>query len=87
MILKTLTHDHGGSDCWNWYDNIESASAYFNFESDMACIEIKFRDSDSTITVGLTEPAYLCNDQGQTIEKLFPKRIEQNARQELDLVE
>lgn len=80
MILKTLTHDHGESDCWNWYDNIESASAYFDEGADMACVSIKFKGSDPAIVIGLKDAAYLCNDQGQTIEKLLPKRIEQNAK-------
>lgn len=30
MILKTLTHDHGSSDVWNYYDNITAASVYYD---------------------------------------------------------
>lgn len=72
MILKTLTHDHGESDCWNWYDNIESASAYYNEESDVTCVELKFKGLTELITLAISGPAYLCNDDGQTIEKLYP---------------
>lgn len=83
MILKTLTHDHGESDCWNWYDNIETASAYYDEAADLACISIKFKDSDSFITIGLADVAYLCNDQGQTIERLLPKKITQDVQNQL----
>lgn len=83
MILKTLTHDHGLGDCWNWYDNIESASAYFDEGSDMSCIRIKFKDSDASITIGITDVAYLCNDQGQTIERLLPKKTIKDVEKQL----
>lgn len=74
MILKTLTHDRGQSDCWNWYDNIESASAYFDESADEACIALRFKDSSEEIVIAITDIAYLCNDHGQTIEKLLPKK-------------
>lgn len=83
MILKTLTHDHGESDCWNWYDNIETASAYFDKEADMSCISIKFKGTDSSIVIGLTDVAYLCNDQGQTIERLLPKKTMKDVQKQL----
>lgn len=72
MILKTLTHDRGSGDCWNFYDNIESASVFYNESAKMSCIAIKQRDLDSEICIGLNDIAYLCNDSGQTIEKLKP---------------
>lgn len=72
MILKTLTHDRSSGDCWNFYDKIKSASVFYNEESDMSCIAIKFENSDAEICIGLTDVAYLCNDVGQTIEKLRP---------------
>lgn len=74
MILKTLTHDHGNRDVWNWYDNIDSASAYFDEESQMAVVSIHFRDIDANIAVAITDVAFLCNDNGQTIEKLTAYR-------------
>lgn len=76
MILKTLTHDRGQSDCWNWYDNIESASAYFDESADEVCIALRFKGSSEEIVVAITDIAYLCNDRGQTIEKLLPKKRE-----------
>lgn len=72
MILKTLTHDRGSSDCWNYYDNIESASVFFHEGAKMSCIAVRFKGADSDVVLGLTDVAYLCNDKGQTIEKLRP---------------
>ena len=72
MILKTLTHDRGSSDCWNYYDNIESASVFFDEGSQLSCIAVHFKGTDSEVVLGLTDTAYLCNDKGQTIEKLRP---------------
>lgn len=81
MILKTLTHDRSSSDCWNYYDNIESASVFFDEGSQMSCIAVRFKGEDSEVVLGLTDTAYLCNDKGQTIEKLRPsvKQMENNA--------
>lgn len=72
MILKTLTHDRGSSDCWNYYDNIESASVFFDEGSKMSCVAVRFKGADNDVVLGLTDVAYLCNDRGQTIEKLRP---------------
>lgn len=72
MILKTLTHDHGKADCWNYYDNIENASVYFDEPSGMVCISVHFKGSASDVIIAINDEAYLCNDKGQTIEKLFP---------------
>lgn len=80
MILKTLTHDRGSSDCWNFYDKIESASAFYNEESSMSCIAVKFENSDEEVCIGLNDVAYLCNDMGQTIEKLRPAVKKQDYR-------
>lgn len=72
MILKTLTHDRGSGDCWNFYDNIESVSVFYDEKTAMSCVSVKFKNADSDICIGLTDVAYLCNDAGQTIEKLRP---------------
>lgn len=72
MILKTLTHDRGNSDCWNYYDNIESASSFYDEGAKMACVAINFKGSDAEVILALSDVAYLCNDEGQTIERLRP---------------
>ena len=72
MILKTLTHDHGDSDVWNWYDNIESASAYYDEASGESVVSVRFKDATADVVLVINEVAYLCNDDGKTIEKLRP---------------
>lgn len=72
MILKTLTHDKSSSNCWNYYDNIESASVYFDEGAKMACVAVRFRGTDADVVLALSNVGYLCNDKGQTIEKLMP---------------
>ena len=72
MILKTLTHDHGCSDTWNYYDNIESASVYFDEGCGETVVALKFKDTPGFITLAITDVAYLCNDEGKTIERLRP---------------
>lgn len=72
MILKTLTHDHGESDVWNYYDNVESASVYYDNNIDEAVVSVRFKNTDSDVVIAITEVAYLCNDNGKTIEKLQP---------------
>ena len=86
MILKTLTHDRGSSDCWNYYDNIESASVYFDEDAQMSCVAVRFKGADSDVVLGLSEVAYLCNDRGQTIEKLRPA-VKQTESAEVHTVE
>lgn len=72
MILKTLTHDHGESDVWNYYDNVESASVYYDENIEEAVVSVRFKNTDADIVIVITEVAYLCNDEGETIEKLRP---------------
>lgn len=72
MILKTLIHDRGTSDCWNFYDNIESASTYYDENSHSSCVAIRYKGASSAVVISITETAYLCNDQGKTIEVLRP---------------
>ena len=86
MILKTLTHDRGSSDCWNYYDNIESASVYFDEDAQMSCVAVRFKGADSDVVLGLSEVAYLCNDRGQTIEKLRPAVKQTESAEVLSLI-
>lgn len=72
MILKTLTHDRSSSDCWNFYDNIESASVYYDERIDASCIAVRYKGVDSDVVLVIQDVAYLCNNTGKTIEKLVP---------------
>ena len=82
MILKTLTHDRGNGDCWNYYDNIESASVFYDEKSKMACVAVMLKDVGSEIVLALNDVAYLCNDRGQTIERLRPAVQDEETKPE-----
>lgn len=86
FFKQGLTHDRGSSDCWNYYDNIESASVYFDEDAQMSCVAVRFKGADSDVVLGLSEVAYLCNDRGQTIEKLRPA-VKQTESAEVHTVE
>lgn len=73
MILKTLTHDRGESGCWNYYSNVESASVFIDDTSKNRCVAVRFKDAKEEVIVVLTNDAYLCNDRGETIERLYGK--------------
>lgn len=70
MILKTLTHDRGTSDCWNYYSGVQTASVFYNEEANMTCVAISGASFEGEVVVSITGPAYLCTDSGQTIEKV-----------------
>lgn len=70
MILKTLTHDRGNSDVWNWYDGVVSASAYYDEKTGSAVVAVRFKGAEADVIIAITDEAYLCNDEGQTIERL-----------------
>ena len=71
MILKTMTHDRGNSDVWNWYDGVTSASAYYDEEAKLPVVSVRFKDAGADVVLALTEQTYLCNDEGKTIERLL----------------
>ena len=71
MILKILTHDRGNSDVWNWYDGVTSASAYYDDNAKLPVVAVRFKDADVDVVIALTEEAYLCNDEGRTIDRLL----------------
>lgn len=74
MILKTLTYVKGDEPCWNFYDNISSASVYFDVENEMSCVKIIYKDMADPVTIAIANVAYLCNNEGKTIEVLHPRQ-------------
>ena len=82
MILKTLTHDHGISDVWNFYDNISSASVYYDENAEEVVVSMSSDDYEGSIVLAITDVAYLLNDKGQTIERIVPARKHKNEQQE-----
>lgn len=86
MILKMHTvqeQAHGVlADCWTYIDHVESATVYYDSENEVACISIHLKDSKSEEdpVLALHDAAYLCNDRGQTIEKLYPAVIQARVK-------
>lgn len=76
MILKTLTQFEDAkkhrSDCWTFYDNVDSARVFYDSVVDASCVALHFKGAENEVVIALSDVAYLCNDQGQTIEKLRP---------------
>lgn len=75
MILKVLDYkksEHQSSyyDVWNYFDNITSASNYYDEGSEMVVVRCTFRDGN-TVTIGIPYEAYLMSDTGKTIERIF----------------
>jgi hypothetical protein len=74
MILKTLDFRKGKEanvlyDEWNYFDNIVSASNYFDENSGMTVVRCKFRDGNF-VTIAIPHEAYLMSDSGKTIDRI-----------------
>lgn len=81
MILKTLdyrkSNNHEGAyEEWNYFDNIESVSSYFDEEVKMTVLRCGFRDG-SFVTFSIPNVAYLMSDTGKTIEKIVAAKVEE----------
>lgn len=81
MILKTLDYRQGKEqnnvfEEWNYFDNIVSASNYYDEEVKMTVVRCRFRD-DSIVTFSIPNVAYLMSDAGKTIEKIVAVDVEE----------
>lgn len=75
MILKNLDyrqgkHDNGVYEEWNYFDNIVSASNYFDEDTKETVVRCQFHDGNC-ITITVPCVAYLMSDNGKTIEKIY----------------
>lgn len=81
MILKTLNYrkneNNGGVyEEWSYYDNINSASTYYNESARVCVVECDFRDGNR-ITFPIHCVAYLMSDSGKTIDKILGASVEE----------
>ena len=81
MILKMLDYRQGKEqnhvfEEWNYFDNIMSASDYFDEGAQMTCVRCKFRDGNM-VTFSIPNVAYLMSDTGKTIEKIVAADVEE----------
>jgi hypothetical protein len=80
MILKNLDFRKGKEanvlyDEWNYFDNITSASNYFDEGCGMSVVRCTFRDGN-TVTIAVPYEAYLMSDNGKTIERIYTVKEE-----------
>ena len=81
MILKILDYrqaeeNSGVYEEWNFFDNITSASNYFDDRSKTTVVRCQFRDG-SVVTFSVLCVAYLMSDTGKTIEKIVGACVEE----------
>lgn len=81
MVLKNLDyiphkHENGVYEEWTYFDNIVSASNYFDEDTKMTVVRCKFQDGN-LITLAVPCVAYLMSDSGKTIDKIFGANVEE----------
>lgn len=81
MILKVLDYRQGMEENhvfeeWNYFDNIVSASSFFDEEIKLPVVRCRFRDV-STVTIAVPNVAYLMSDAGKTIDKIIAANVEE----------
>lgn len=81
MILKMLDYRQGKEqnsayEEWNYFDNIVSASNYYDEDVKMTVVRCNFRDGNC-VTFSIPNVAYLMSDNGKTIEKIMAANVEE----------
>jgi hypothetical protein len=72
MILKIIENDCVCErEVVTIYDDVATASMYFDKEQGKNMASVAFRNGLSMI-LPINKTSYLCNDEGKTIEKLLP---------------
>ena len=61
---------------WNFFDNIVSASNYYDEEIKLPVVRCRFRD-DNIVTFAIPNVAYLMSDTGKTIDKIVPMDVKE----------
>jgi hypothetical protein len=74
MILK-MSHKNldTGRDEWSIYDNIVNAVTSYNQEEKCKMVVVYFKGGDFCGFPIRDAAAYLCNDDGKTIEAIYPE--------------
>jgi hypothetical protein len=77
MVLKVLDYRKSKvRSCereeWNYFDNIETASHFFDEEIGMTVVRCGFKDGN-TVTFAVPHVAYLMSDAGKTIDAIIAR--------------
>ena len=74
MILKmSHTNMDTGRREWAIYDNIVSAHTSYEPKEKCKILAVFFKGADDSCGFPIREAAYLCNDDGKTIEAIYPE--------------
>ena len=74
MILK-MSHknkDTGRTE-WSIYDNIVNAITTYEPREGCKLLVAFFKGEDNSCSFPIRDVAYLCNDDGKTIEAIYPE--------------
>lgn len=72
MIFKFQDVREDGSLSWEYFDNITSASAYYDESIGRNCVALYFgNDCEDGMIIPVNKQAYLMNDNGKTIDKFY----------------
>lgn len=77
MILKMshTNHDTGRTE-WTMYDNIISVSTGYEPKEKCKIVTVHFKECVDTCAFPVREKIFLCNDDGKTIEAIYPEITE-----------
>jgi hypothetical protein len=67
---KTKKEDGVLCDVWNYFDNITSASNFYDEDCRDTVVRCTFRDGN-TVSFSIPYEAYLMSDSGKTIERIY----------------
>lgn len=73
MILKmSHTNQETGRKGWSIYDNIVQVITGYNPGEGCSTLCVFFKGEDTYNEYPIRDVAYLCNDEGKTIEAFYP---------------
>ena len=77
MILK-MSHKNldTGRDEWSIYDNIVNATTSYEPKEKCKMLVVYFKGLGESCAFPIRNVAYLCNDDGNTIEAIYPEITE-----------
>lgn len=74
MIMK-MSHTNivTGRTEYTMYDNITSACTGYEPKEKCKIVTVTFKGDDNACTYPVREKVFLCNDDGKTIEAIYPE--------------
>ena len=74
MIMKmSHTNQDTGRTGWTMYDNVTTASLDYDPKEKCKLLIVTFKGLEETCAYPVRSTIYLCNDDGKTIEAIYPE--------------